>query len=47
MTTLQIILLVASAYFALEIYKHIQTLQDPNNEKEEFIDLDEVEKKRI
>jgi len=57
MTTLQIILLAASAYFAFEIYKHIQTLKDPEIEKnskkdakklekeKSFIDVDELEQK--
>lgn len=29
MTTLQLIMLMGSAYFAFKIYEHIQTLQDP------------------
>jgi len=33
MNELQLILLAASGYFAYEVYKHIQTLQDPKPEQ--------------
>ena len=39
MTTFQLLMLGASAYFAFEIYKHIQTLQEPEKKK---IDLNKV-----
>ncbi len=36
MTTFQLLMLGASAYFAFEIYKHIETLKDPQKEKPKF-----------
>lgn len=34
MTIFQLILLLASAFFALKVYEHIQTLQDPKEENQ-------------
>lgn len=37
MTLLQIIMLGGSAYFAFKIYEHIQTLQDPQDDKQNVV----------
>jgi len=34
MTTLQLLMLIASGFFAFKIYQHVQTLQDPEEQKE-------------
>lgn len=42
MTLLQMIMLAASAFFALKIYEHIQTLKDPEEEEEYSANTDVV-----
>ena len=41
MTTMQIILLAASAFFAFKIYEHMQGLQDPDGSEERHEQIEE------
>jgi len=41
MTTFQLLMLGASAFFAFKIYEHMQTLQDPEDVEEQVANLDQ------